>query len=50
MMVKGRPIPNFPGYFATKDGRIWSEKSNKYLSQFLNGNPGYLTVGLCKNI
>ena len=27
-----REIPNFPNYMATEDGRIWSKKSNKFLS------------------
>lgn len=28
-----KEIPNFDGYFATHDGRIWSSKTNKFLSK-----------------
>ena len=49
-----RLIPNFPGYFATKDGRIYSAPrkgpgghKGKYLKQFTNDR-GYLEVGLWK--
>lgn len=45
-----KQIPNFPGYFATKDGRIWSEKhkKGKFLRPGLH-HSGYLQVVLCKN-
>lgn len=33
------------GYAVTKDGRIWSKKTSKFLSQHLTHN-GYLTVSL----
>lgn len=49
-MAKGKLIPNFPGYFATKDGRIWSEnryKKGKFLKPGLNC--GRLTVSLGRN-
>ena len=30
-MTDMRTIPNFPQYNATDDGRVWSQKSNKFL-------------------
>lgn len=53
-MVKGQLIPNFPGYFATKEGKIWSEpkgyhnKNGQFLKPLL-GAHDYLVVNLCKN-
>lgn len=49
-----KSIPNFPGYFATKDGRIWSEpKGHKYtVGRFLRPSlnaGGYFRINLCKN-
>jgi predicted XRE-type DNA-binding protein len=39
-------IPNYEGqYQITRDGQVWSLKSNKWLSQHLLGN-GYKFVGL----
>lgn len=32
-----KPIPDFPGYFASADGRVWSNKSGKTLQ--LKGTP-----------
>lgn len=34
-------------YFITKDGKVWSEKSNKFLSPFLKN--GYLAINLSIN-
>lgn len=42
-----KPILNFPGYEITKDGRIWSNKTNKWLRQATNPR-GYPYVGLSK--
>lgn len=39
-----KAIPNHPGYYATTDGKIYSAKSNKFLSQSLRGP--YLRVCL----
>lgn len=53
-MKKMKPIPNFPGYFATIDGQIWSEpkrqnhKIGKFLKPALHRNR-YFRVVLCKN-
>lgn len=33
-MVELAPIPNCPGYFITRSGRVWSEKSRKWLKPF----------------
>lgn len=43
-----KPIPNYDGYYITEDGRVWSDKCNKYLSQYKMPN-GYLRVILCKD-
>ena len=41
-------IAGYPEYSVTDDGRIWSEKSKKFLKPFeCLGN--YLAVNLCKN-
>ena len=42
------PIPDFPGYYAFDDGRIYSEKSHKFLASRDNGK-GYQIVRLSKN-
>lgn len=44
---KMKAIPEFENYFATKNGRVYSQLSKKYLKLTL-GNHGYLTVSLCK--
>lgn len=43
-----KDIPGYEGYAIKKDGRVWSYKSNKYLS-IIEGKIGYLTVGLYIN-
>jgi DNA-binding XRE family transcriptional regulator len=48
------PIPDFPGYYATKDGRIWSTKRNWKNKSFYLLSPrinryGYLCVELYRN-
>ena len=40
--------PNFPNYSVTKDGRVWSHRSKKWLKNVLRKS-GYLHVHLCKN-
>lgn len=52
MEIIFKDIPNFEGeYQATNDGRIWSLKSKKFLSQQLKGPKGkqYYYVCLCKD-
>jgi hypothetical protein len=39
------PIPEFPGYYATEDGHIFSAKSGKFLNA-RSGKNGYLKVNL----
>ena len=39
------PIVDYEGYYITTDGRVWSEKSKKFLSQFPHKN-GYLLCDL----
>ena len=41
-------IKDFPNYYATCDGKIYSTKSNKYLAQQLSRDD-YLQVNLSKN-
>ena len=45
-MVK--PIPGYPDYMIYDDGRVWSNKTNKFLKPAPNGR-GYLTVELFNN-
>jgi hypothetical protein len=41
-----KPIPNYPNYSVTKDGKVWSHKTNKELKQFYGRN-GYYQISLC---
>ena len=41
-----KPIPSFENYYATKDGRIWSSKTNKFLKQCARNEQGHLVVSL----
>lgn len=43
-----KQIPNFPSYFATKDGRIQSKRFKRFLKPALS-REGYFRVCLCKN-
>ena len=43
-----KEIQNWPGYFVCEDGRIWSEKSKKFLIPQKNAK-GYLRVCLSNN-
>ena len=38
--MKAEVIPNFPEYFITKGGDVWSEKTNRCLKSYAKGN-GY---------
>ncbi len=38
-----RPIPGYPGFFASEDGRIWSDKTDTMKKQSAN-EKGYMTV------
>lgn len=40
-----KEIKDFPGYWIYDDGRVWSEKTNKFLSPSTNPR-GYLHLGL----
>jgi len=40
-----RPIPGFPGYYAAKDGRIWSRYTNHWMS-LSHDHYGYKQVSL----
>lgn len=41
-----RPIDGYPRYFACRDGRIWSDKTKRYLKP-CTSNAGYQMVNLC---
>lgn len=41
-----KKIPGYEGYLATEDGQIYSEKSGKYLKQFVQNKFGYMGVNL----
>lgn len=41
-----KPIPNYPNYSVTKDGKVWSHKNNIWLKSFFVGK-GYKKLVLC---
>lgn len=43
-----KTIPEFPKYAVTKDGRVWSHKSNRWLS-LSNDKDGYVRVNLTQD-
>lgn len=43
-----KTIPNYPNYSITKDGKVWSHKTNKVLKPLLC-KVGYYQVNLCNN-
>jgi len=44
-----KEIPNFPNYAVTKNGRIWSYISNKWLRPLKRNKTGHLFVKFYKN-
>ncbi len=40
-----KPIPNFLDYSITKDGKVWSRKTNRWLKPSVDTH-GYLRVAL----
>jgi hypothetical protein len=44
-MAKMKPIPGFPGYQVTDDGRVWSDRTSRWLKPSPNSH-GYQVVGL----
>lgn len=46
---KAYAIPNFPGYYITKEGKVWSEKSGKWLKPGKSSKYGHLQISLRKN-
>ena len=48
MIEEMKDIENYEGLYAiTRDGRVWSYKSNKFLKPIDNGH-GYYQISLCK--
>lgn len=47
-MEKWKEIENFDGYWVSTQGRLWSEKSKKFIKTWALRN-GYLQVDLCRN-
>ena len=43
--MANRKIPGFNCYFITDEGRVWSTKSNKYLSPYRQSQ-GYMAINL----
>ena len=48
LLKNAKEIPNFPGYFATLEGKIWSNKRRKGFLKPLPDSGGYYMVGLYK--
>ena len=46
--MENKKIPGFEGYEATPEGQIWSNKTNKFMNQYDNGQ-GYVYVCLYAN-
>jgi hypothetical protein len=46
--IDGKEIKDFPNYLITKDGKIYSKKTKKYLKPNIHSN-GLETVKLCNN-
>lgn len=44
------PIPDIPGYQITKDGRIWSIKSNKFIAQRIVNGYKLVNINNIKNV
>lgn len=44
-----KPIPGYPHYKASSDGRIWSEYTHKYLVSSKQFDTGYTSVELFEN-
>lgn len=42
-----RSVRNFPGYKVTRDGRVWPDRSGRWLSPGI-GSHGYPCVSLCR--
>ena len=43
-----RPIPNFPNYSITTDGKVFSHTSNRFLKPAINKREGYKSVNIHK--
>jgi hypothetical protein len=44
-----KPIPNYPNYSVTKDGKVWTHIYDKWM-KLNKGKVGYYTVGLWHNM
>lgn len=42
------PLPKYPGYYVSRDGRVYSDKSKKFI-KCCRKNNGYLAVWFCVN-
>jgi hypothetical protein len=47
--IEGKEIKNYPNYLITKDGKIYSKRSKKFLKPKKLPS-GYLTIKLCNNV
>jgi len=43
-----KPIPNFPNYSITTDGKVFSHTSNRFLKPAINKRDGYQSVNIHK--
>jgi len=44
--TKCKPVKGYPEYIIYEDGRVWSNKSGKFLTELLSGNSKYPRVQL----
>ena len=47
--IKVKPIPGFPGYYISRDGKVWSKKRHIWRKLSLSTTGGGLQIPLCKN-
>ena len=43
-----KPIPNYPNYSVTEDGKVWSHNYERWIKGYKNW-AGYIRITLCKD-
>ena len=44
-----KPIPNYPNYSVTEDGKVWSHNYERWIKGHKNW-AGYIRITLCKDV